>query len=548
MTPSNSKLLIDDEKWALAVRKEQVLRRLYAKRLKPDDMREGCRELSLSRAQLFRLLRRFKADPRASTLVPRKPGPVKGILMLEDAVETIIGNAIQSYYLNKQKPKISQLLRIIGSECHKAGVSCPSRKAVSQRVQAIHRRELLVAREGVKAANDATRPVVGALQALRPLQIVQVDHTKVDVFVVDEKHRQPIGRPWLTLLVDICTRMVTGYHLSLEAPSSVSVALALQQAVLPKDEWLAARGISAPWPVRGVPEVLHMDNGKEFHAKALKRGAEEYGIRLMYRPVATPHYGGHIERLIGTMMGEVHLLPGTTFSNIDERGAYESERHAAVTLKELDQWLAIQIVGRYHHDIHRSLARPPVAVWEEFAAHPEVSFREPSDKESFYYDFLPFEERKISREGINLFGIKYWDSVLTLWAGVRKEPMIVRYDPRDLSMVFVQTPNGDHLPVRYRDLARPPITLWEHKRARQKLQEQGRRDVNEQMLFDAIEAQRMLVEESALKTKSARRDQQRTAEALQPMLGRRELKVIETFPAEEEDSRPAQPFEIEEWS
>ena len=53
-------------------------------------------------------------------------------------------------------------------------------------------------------------------------------------------------------------------------------------------------------------------------------GAEEYGIELIHRPVATPHYGGHIERLIGTMMGAVHLLPGTTFSDIGERGGYDS--------------------------------------------------------------------------------------------------------------------------------------------------------------------------------------------------------------------------------
>ena len=106
----------------------------------------------------------------------------------------------------------------------------------------------------------------------------------MDVILVDEKHRLPIGRPWLTLLIDICTRMVTGYYLSLDPPSSISVALALQHAVLPKDEWLTARGISAAWPVQGLPELLHMDNGKEFHAKALRRGAEEYGIRLFYRP------------------------------------------------------------------------------------------------------------------------------------------------------------------------------------------------------------------------------------------------------------------------
>jgi putative transposase len=49
-------------------------------------------------------------------------------------------------------------------------------------------------------------------------------------------------------------------------------------------------------------------------------GAQEYGIRIDYRPPGTPHFGGHIERLIGTTMGAVHLLPGTTFSNVAEKG------------------------------------------------------------------------------------------------------------------------------------------------------------------------------------------------------------------------------------
>ena len=36
----------------------------------------------------------------------------------------------------------------------------------------------------------------------------------------DEKYRLPIQRPWLTLLIDVATRMVGGYYLSLDPPSS----------------------------------------------------------------------------------------------------------------------------------------------------------------------------------------------------------------------------------------------------------------------------------------------------------------------------------------
>jgi putative transposase len=77
-----------------------------------------------------------------------------------------------------------------------------------------------------------------------------------------------------------------------------------------------------------------------------------------------PHFGGHIERLIGTMMGAVHLLPGTTFSSVDQRGAYESEKHALLTLPELERWLALQIAGVYHLSVHSALGKTPMAAWQ----------------------------------------------------------------------------------------------------------------------------------------------------------------------------------------
>ena len=42
--------------------------------------------------------------------------------------------------------------------------------------------------------------------------------------------------------------------------------------------------------------------------------------------------GGIIERVIGTLMELVHALPGTTFSNPTERGSYDSDRTACLTL------------------------------------------------------------------------------------------------------------------------------------------------------------------------------------------------------------------------
>jgi transposase InsO family protein len=164
------------------------------------------------------------------------------------------------------------------------------------------------------------------------LQSVQIDHTLADIIVVDERDRLSVGRPWLTVAIDVFSRSVLGFYVSLDSPAVTSIGLCLTQACLPKERWLHARNLDLEWPMCGMPAVLRADNGKDFRSGALRRGCREHGIDLDFRPVATPHFGGHIERLIGSTMGRIHLLPGTTFSNPRERKDYPSETQAAMTL------------------------------------------------------------------------------------------------------------------------------------------------------------------------------------------------------------------------
>ena len=119
-------------------------------------------------------------------------------------------------------------------------------------------------REGNDKAERRYLATPGTLIAEHPLEIVQIDHTKADVTVVDPVTRRPLGRPTLTLAIDVNTRMVLGFHLSLEPPSLLAVALCLTHAVMDKSFWLAARGIGTDWPARGIPKAIYVDNGAEF--------------------------------------------------------------------------------------------------------------------------------------------------------------------------------------------------------------------------------------------------------------------------------------------
>src|ERR1700709_1904279 len=92
-----------------------------------------------------------------------------------------------------------------------------------------------------------------------PMDLLQIDHTPVDVIVVDQQKRLPIGRPWLTLAIDVRTRMVAGFHVSLWSPSTISLSLALSQAVLPKHSWLVDRELQTlDWPIHGLPRAIHV--------------------------------------------------------------------------------------------------------------------------------------------------------------------------------------------------------------------------------------------------------------------------------------------------
>jgi hypothetical protein len=171
-----------------------------------------------------------------------------------------------------------------------------------------------------------------------------------------------------------------GFHPSLEARSAFSVALVLSHAVVSKEDYLQGWGVDASWSVSGSPQRLHLDNAKEFHSQALARGTARYGIEIQYRPPAAPHSGGHIERLIDTMMSTLRILPGATGPNVAER-SHGPEATAMMTMDELETWLAHQIAGGYHHTVHRSLGKAPIAAWKEAIASLAVLHRYPSDED-----------------------------------------------------------------------------------------------------------------------------------------------------------------------
>ena len=121
-------------------------------------------------------------------------------------------------------------------------------------------------------------------------------------------------------------------------------------------------------------------------------------------------------------------------------------------------------------------------------------------------------------------------------------PVVVRYDPRNLSRVFVMGPDQRYFPVPYADLSLPPITLWEHRAALTKLREQGDSAPSQMAIFAAVTAQRALIEQATSKTKAVRRQTQRQKDA---RFGT--MHATSTGGAAVDYSQPVTPSDAEVW-
>lgn len=89
----------------------------------------------------------------------------------------------------------------------------------------------------------------------------------------------------------------------------------------------------------------------------------------------------------------------------------------------------------------------------------------------------------------------------------------MRYDPRNIARVYVRDDQGRYFTIPYRDTTLPPITLTEHRRAVKRLRAEGRRSINQDLLFQTVLQQRRLVAHAIAQTKAKHEERGKTSPA-----------------------------------
>ena len=142
-------------------------------------------------------------------------------------------------------------------------------------------------------------------------------------------------------------------------------------------------------------------------------------------------------------------------------------------------------------------------------------------------NFLPEERRRLTQQGVELFALHYYAP----WLGVlvperdRLGSLEIRYDPRDISRIYVRDPSdGQFRVTKRRDGATTSLTLWEHRRARREKRATRARTAAEKIAISReigaiVAAARAMKAQTPRSTKTEARDAVRAtqaAEALKP--------------------------------
>jgi putative transposase len=176
-----------------------------------------------------------------------------------------------------------------------------------------------------------------------------------------------------------------------------------------------------------------------------------------------------------------------------------------MTIEEFETWLWRFVAGDYNCRLHASLSAPPLERWRSLCAQQAITPRQALDPEGLMIAFLPRVSRSITRQGIVFYHLRYYEPLLESLFDSGHRRVEVAYDPRALSQLLIETPQGVRA-LRYRNLARPPMSLWELRAARRRLVAEGRSQIDETALFEARVANAALVANAAHKSSKSRRE------------------------------------------
>ncbi|WP_159588166.1 Mu transposase C-terminal domain-containing protein [Hydrogenophaga sp. BPS33] len=323
-------------------------------------------------------------------------------------VMPFLEQAIEETFLKPNHPTVAETLDHANGLIEKSNLNVPpidaipraTRTQIIREIGKLERKRVLEKRYGKAHAEAATGVRGKKAEPEGLLDRVEVDHTPLDLIALTSKGGFA-GRPNLTVLIDVATRMILGIWISFQPPNSGSVLRALRVAILPKDDLMRKLRIKSEYDAHGVPLELVLDNGLEFHGNDLEGAALDLQIKVVYCPRRQPRFKGVVENWLKQINYRfMHLQPGTTLDRYFKRNELDPYRDAVIPLEDLKRFIWKWIAEVYSRRFHRGLQTCPREKWSELAKLGPPVLPKRMDVVTFYTS--PIHQRMLSSKGIEI--------------------------------------------------------------------------------------------------------------------------------------------------
>lgn len=374
-------------------------------------------------------------------LLPRAGNRARRRRLVTDAHSAALHLVLNDHYVTYKNKKLRRAFGPFLAACTAQGLyEIGQRTFYAEAQRYLTTYEETLAREGARAAyrhkpphHEATRTILR--HGDRPWDVAHLDHTEVDLELLSSRTGRPLGKAWVTLLLDACTRRVLVVYLTYARPSYVSCMMALRLCV---QRW------------GRLPRTIVVDGGPEFHSTSFEALLAWYTVTLKTRPPAEPKYGSLCERLFGTANTTfIHTLLGNTQVMKNARQVTPSvnpKTHARWTLGDLYPFLCAWAYEVYDTIAHPALGQSPrdAYLWAESRSGTRPHARLPYDRD-FIIRTLPTTRKgtvvvKPGR-GIQINHLLYWCSAFDD-PEVEGATVAVRYDPFDVGVAYAYLPKG----------------------------------------------------------------------------------------------------------
>lgn len=318
--------------------------------------------------------------------------------------------------------------------------------------------ERLVRREGSRTYNLLHRPLLSSADwdAEAPGRRFLIDASIADIYLLSSLSRTlVVGRPTVYLVKDAFTRMIVGFYVGFEHPSSAAAALALINVVTPKKEFCAYYGIDIDeedWPCQHLGEKLLGDCGEMKSVRQWKDVVEELHVEVENTGSWRGDLKGIVERAFGTVQFEFKpFAPGVVEKDAGKRGSRDYRKDAALTLREFTAELILCILTHNSQVLEdrtapaemiaAGMAITPINLWRWGSKNRPGALKKLSvDKVALCT--LPKEAGSITRRGLEFKNRRYHfpHAIEHEWfSGDNRDQgkITVAYDPRNFDKVYV---------------------------------------------------------------------------------------------------------------